>query len=392
MRMIFTGGGTAGHVNPAIAVADALKRLDPGAEILFVGTPKGMENRLVGEAGYPIWHIDMGGLKRSFTLKNVGVIVKAVKGLAEARRIIEKFRPHAVLGTGGYVCYPLVREAARMGIYTALHESNAVAGLAVKMLSGSVDKVYLNFEAAKEGLSRPEKAVTVGNPVRGALDAVERETARHLLGIGQPIPGREGDFASCGAPMGSFRHVVLSFGGSLGAETVNTEILKLMDTYARRHSDTLFVHACGKSGYSDFMRRATECGVSALPNTVISDFLYSMPLWLCAADAVICRAGASTVSELAAVGRASILIPSPNVTGDHQYKNAKAMGDEGGGFVLRERSDELERLPQLLETVLSDRRLRENMEISAKRLAPKDNAAEVIARELLAEANNRLSN
>ena len=386
MRIIFTGGGTAGHVSPAIAVADALKRADAGVEILFVGTPRGMENKLVTEAGYPIWHIDVGGLKRSASLKNIGVALKAVRSLSEARRIIEKFRPDAVFGTGGYVCYPLVREAARMGIYTALHESNATVGLAVKMLSGKVDKIYLNFDAAKGELSHPERAVTVGNPVRGEYGTVDRETARHLLGIGHPIPGREKDFASCGTPIGSFRHAVLSFGGSLGAATVNGEVLKLMDGYARRHPDTLFVHACGKSGYPDFMKRAGERGVTSLPNTVISEFLYSMPLWLAAADTVICRAGASTVSELATVGRASILIPSPNVTGDHQYKNAVAMGEAGGAFVLRERPEELAKLPELLDTLLSDRRVRENMEISARRLAPKENAAEVIARELISEA------
>lgn len=387
MRIIFTGGGTAGHVNPAIAVADALKRLEGSAEILFVGTPHGMENKLVSEAGYPIWHIDVGGLKRSATVKNIGVLLKAVRSLSAARGIIEKFRPDAVFGTGGYVCYPLVREAARTGIYTALHESNAAAGLAVKMLSGKVDEIYLNFDAAREGLYYPERAKVVGNPVRGGLETVDRETARHLLGIGQPIPGREGDFASRGKFIGSFRHVVLSFGGSLGAETVNTEILKLMDGYARRRPDTLFVHATGKSGYADFMRRATDCGVTALNNTVISEFLYSMPLWLAASDIVVCRAGASTVSELAALGRTSILIPSPNVTGDHQYKNAKAMGDSGGAFVLRERPEELCKISELVDTVLSDRRLRENMEICAKTLAPKENAAEVIARALLGVGN-----
>lgn len=389
MRIIFTGGGTAGHVNPAIAVADAVKRLDDGAEILFVGTPHGMENKLVSEAGYPIWHIDIGGLRRAVTLKNIGVVIKAVRSLSAARRIIEKFRPDAVFGTGGYVCYPLVHEAAKMGIYTALHESNAGVGLAVKMLSDRVDRIYLNFDAAREGISHPERAVTVGNPVRGGLDAVDRESARHLLGIGQPIPGRENDFASCGKELGGFRHVVLSFGGSLGAETVNSEILKLMDSYARRHPETLFVHACGKSGYPDFMRRAAECGVTALPNTVISEFLYGMPLWIAAADTVICRAGASTVSELATVGRASILIPSPNVTGDHQYKNAKAMGETGGAFVLRETPEELRKIPELVETLLSDRRLRDNMEVSAKRLAPKENAAELIARELIERVHGR---
>ena len=383
MRIIFTGGGTAGHVNPAIAVADAVKRLDGEAEILFVGTPRGMENKLVAEAGYPIWHIDIAGLKRGITLKNLGVVFKTVRSFSEARRIIEKFRPDAVFGTGGYVCYPLLREAARMGIYTAVHESNATVGLAVKMLSDKVDRIYLSFDAAREGIARQERTITVGNPVRGGLDGVDRETARHLLGIGYPIPGRERDHASFGKPLGDFRRIVLSFGGSLGAETVNGEILKLMDGYGRRHPDTLFVHACGKRGYPDFMKRAKELGVTALPNTVISEFLYSMPLWIAAADTVICRAGASTVSELATVGRASVLIPSPNVTGDHQYKNAKAMSDVGGAFVLREKAEELAKLPELVDTLLSDRRVRENMEICAKRLAPKENAAEIIAKGIL---------
>lgn len=383
MRIMFTGGGTAGHVNPAIAVADAVKRLDPHSEVVFVGTPRGMENRLVTEAGYPIWHIDVGGLKRELSIKNVGVALRAIRSVSEARKLLEKFRPDAVFGTGGYVCYPLLRAATGRGIYTALHESNAEPGLAVKMLSGRVDKIYLNFEAARTGLKRPDKAVTVGNPVRGGLGSVDRETARHLLGIGSPIPNRIGDFASEGKPIGGFRRVVLSFGGSLGAETVNREILKLMDSYGREHKDVLFVHACGKGGYPEFMKQAADLGVTALPNTVISEFLYGMPLWIAAADTVICRAGASTVSELAAACRVSILIPSPNVTGDHQYKNAKAMGDSGGAFVLRERPEELEKLPELLHTLLSDRRLRENMEVGAGRLAPKENAAEVIARDIL---------
>lgn len=390
VRIILTGGGTAGHVNPAIAVADALCRVGRGTvsekpEILFVGTARGMENRLVTEAGYPIWHVEIEGLHRSLTPRNFGVAFKAVRSLSEARKIIEKFRPQAVFGTGGYVCFPMIYQAAKMGIFTALHESNATAGLAVKMLSGTVDRVYLNFEQTRSELKKPEKAVTVGNPVRGELVSLDRESARQRLGLSVPknadsLRGYTEDARFIGA---DFRHVILSFGGSLGAERVNTEMLRLMDSYARAHKDTLHVHACGKSGYEQCVKTAESLGLHKLRNVMIKEFLYDMPLWMTAADLVICRAGATTVSELAAVGRASVLIPSPNVTGDHQYKNATVLGEAGAAFVVRENDTELARLEQLVSTVLSDRRLRENMEISAKKLAPSGKgAAERIAEEL----------
>ncbi|MBQ9115745.1 MAG: UDP-N-acetylglucosamine--N-acetylmuramyl-(pentapeptide) pyrophosphoryl-undecaprenol N-acetylglucosamine transferase [Clostridia bacterium] len=382
MRIVFTGGGTAGHVNPAIAIADAVRRRYPDSEIFFVGTPKGMENKLVADAGYPIWHIDVGGLERRVSLKNIGVIIKTARSLSAARGLLKELRPDAVIGTGGYVCYPTVREAAKMGVFTALHESNAVAGLAVRMLSDRVDKVYINFDDAKNELKHPERAVTVGNPVREEVTRLERNSARNLLGLGAPIPGREAEFAGEGTPLGSYRHVIVSFGGSLGAETVNREALKLMNGYCRNHPEALMIHACGKSGYPEFMRRANELGVTKLKNVIINEFIRKLPIWLSASDIVICRSGANTVSELAAIGRASVMIPSPNVTGDHQYRNAKVMGDIGGAFVVRENSEEIEKIEELVATVLGDRRLRENMEICASKLAPKENAAEVIAADI----------
>lgn len=404
MRIIFTGGGTAGHINPAISVADALcrvckKRGEESAEVLFVGTERGMENKLVPEAGYPLWHIDVSGLERSLSLKNIGVAFKTIGALRDASALLERFQPDAVFGTGGYVCYPILRQAAKKKdkIFTALHEANASAGLAVKLLSDSVDKVYLNFEAAIGDLKAPERSKVVGNPVRGDILRIDRDRARELLGIGNPIPEREMDFGSGrsfgkGAPIGSFRHVILSFGGSLGAQTLNGEMLKLMDSYAREHPDTLHIHACGKNGYSEVRRAAEKNGVSGLKNVIISEFIYDMPLWMAAADIVICRSGATTVSELAAAHRASVLIPSPNVTGDHQLKNATLLGDAGAAFVLRERPEELCRIKDMVATVLSDRRLRENMEICAGKLAPETDAAETIANDIIASVHRMKSN
>lgn len=395
MRVILTGGGTAGHINPAIAVADALCRLckdggDAAPDILFVGTERGMESRLVPDAGYPLKSIDVSGLQRSLSIKNIGVAFKAIKALGEAEEVIESFEPDAVLGMGGYVCYPTVRQAirAKRRIFTALHESNAAPGLAVRMLADRVDRVYLNFAQAEKELKLRDRAVTVGNPVRGEVLRLGRERARELLGIGQPIPGRVTEFGSGrsvgkGIPIGSFRRVILSFGGSLGARTLNGEMLKLMNGYTREHPDTLHVHACGKLGYPEFRKVADGLGVSRLKNVIINEFIPEMPLWMAAADVVICRAGATTVSELAAAGRVAVLIPSPNVTGDHQFKNAKALADAGGAFVVRERAEELCRIEELVSTVLSDRRLRENMEVCAGSLAPATSAADAVAADII---------
>ena len=382
MRIILTGGGTAGHVNPAIAVADALCRVGRGSvsgkpEILFVGTARGLENGLVTEAGYPIWNIGIEGLKRSLTPKNIGVLLRAAGSLGEADRIIERFRPDAVFGTGGYVCFPLVYQASRKGIFTALHESNAAPGLAVRMLSGRVDRIYTNFSETEKELKAPSRAVRVGNPVRGEWLKMSRREARERLGL-------------CEAGgVGEYRHVILSFGGSLGAETVNREMLRLMNGYVRAHPETLHVHASGRAGYADTVRAAEELNIRGLKNAVIKEFIRDMPLWIAAADIVICRAGATTLSELAAAGRASVLIPSPNVTGNHQYLNARAFGDTGAAFVVTERREELDRIEQLVSSVLSDRALRENMELCASRLAPEENAAERIARELLEYGERR---
>lgn len=395
MKIILTGGGTAGHINPAISVADALCRVGRETasgkpDILFVGTERGMENTLTAQAGYPIWHIDVSGFERRLSLKNIESVFKVVRSLRQADEIIEKFRPDAVFGTGGYVCYPILHQAAKSKrrIFTALHESNASAGLAVRMLSDSVDRVYLNFENTKKDMPKLDRVRVVGMPVRNSVMKLSRERARELLGIGNPIVGRESEFGSGrsngkGIPIGSFRYVILSFGGSLGAKTINSEMMKLMNVYDRMHPEVLHIHSCGKNEYAEFLKFAEENGVSKLKNVIINEFIYDMPLWLAASDVVICRSGAATVSELAAVGRASILIPSPNVVGDHQYENAKILGDAGAAFVIREKSDELRRIGEFTETILSDRKLRENMELCASKTAVGIDAAEVIAHEII---------
>ena len=363
MRVIFAGGGTAGHINPAIAVADAVCSLEKNSEILFIGTKKGLENRLCEEAGYPLWHIDVVGIKRSLSLDNVKAAVKALKATGKAKEMIEKFRPDAVVGTGGYICYPVVKAASSMGIYTALHESNAIPGMAVKMLKNKVDRIFVNFKECGELLGGGEKTVRSGNPMKKTVG--DRKSIREELGI-----------------TGRYRYVLLSFGGSLGAETVNREILNLMEGFTAGRKDIYHIHAAGKSGYSDFCKVFSERGLKECKNISVKEYIFDMPKWLVAADLVISRSGAMTLSEIASAGRASILIPSPNVTDNHQYKNAKAFSDAGAAYTLAEGSDELHRLSELAETVLSDRKVRQKMEEKAKTF-DYPGAAEIIANDLI---------
>lgn len=365
MRLIMSGGGTGGHINPAIAIADEVKRLRPSTDIIFVGTERGLESRLVPDAGYPIRFIDVEGIKRSLSLSNIRALYKAMKATSQVKALIEEFRPDGVIGTGGYVCFPVMRAASSAGIYTALHESNAIPGLAVKALKNRTDRIFVNFEECAQALGMSDKVQRTGNPMRMGISASRREEFRDRLGV-----------------TGSYRYLIISFGGSLGARAINEAALYLMKELTCQRPDILHVHACGKHGYSDFVSRMKESGLDKCKNIRVSEYIYDMPLWLTASDLVISRCGAMTLSEIAEAGRASILVPSPNVVDDHQYKNARAFADGGAAYVVREEENIGERITELSRTVLSDRTVRERMEQSAAKFSFPD-ASRVIAEEII---------
>lgn len=366
MRIIVTGGGTGGHINPAIAIAEALKEADKDCDILFVGTPSGMENRLVSEAGYPIWHVEVEGIRRSLSFKNLLSVMKAARAVGKAKKIIEEFRPDAAIGTGGYVCYPIIKACSEMGIYTALHESNAVPGLAVRVLKNKTDRIFVNFSECADALGVPEKTLRCGNPLRKGLDRGKRELLRERYGI-----------------TGRYRYVILSFGGSLGANALNTGALDVMERLSSKRADILHVHACGRNGQKEFFERFRALGLDGCKNIRVSEYISDMPEWINMADVVVSRSGAMTLSEIASAGRASVLIPSPNVADDHQYKNAKAFSDAGAAYLVTEDGEEMQRLPEIVETVLCDKRARLQMEKNAE-LFDVPNAGSVIAREMIA--------
>ncbi len=371
MNYILSCGGTGGHINPAIAIADALRKKDSSAKILFVGNEGGMEAELVPKAEYPIKFINVSGISRKITPKNAISVIKALNATKKCTKIIEEFSPDAVIGTGGYVCYPMLRAASKANIFTAVHESNAIPGLAVKLLKNRMDRIYVNFKESGELLGNGEKILRAGNPQRTGIDPQNRQALRTELGI-----------------TGKYRYVILSFGGSLGAETVNREMLKLMKSFTSLHTEVLHVHATGKNGFDEFMSNFQASNLKNCKNIRIFKYIFNLPEWINSADVVVCRAGAMTLSELASAGRASVLIPSPNVVDNHQFKNAKAFENAGASFALEENENELARIPELIKTVIFDKKIRVSMEENAKKFAFGDSSS-VIANDIITLAKHK---
>lgn len=334
MRVLMTGGGTGGHVNPALAIANTIKQNDPDAVIEYVGTHRGIESKLVPAAGYPLHFVEIQGFKRKLTLSNLKTAWLTLTSPIKAKKIIRDFKPDLVIGTGGYVSWPVVKAASQLGIPTALHESNAVAGVAVKMLAGSVDRIYLNFEETGEQLGCPEKLLRVGNPLLNRMFTMDRAEARRKLGI----PDK-------------YKYFILSYGGSMGAERLNAAVLKLMRDFTAKHPEVYHVLATGTIEKELCGGWFKEMGLDQYENIKLVEYIYDMPYQMAAADLIICRAGAMTVSELAISGKCAVFIPSPNVTNNHQYRNAKVLVDAGAAALFEEKELEPTEAAPLTECV-----------------------------------------
>ena len=337
MKVLLAGGGTAGHINPAIAIANTIKARDKSAEIAFIGTKKGMENNLVAKAGYPLYHIEMSGLRRSLSLSNIKTAYYYFTAPIKAKKLLLDYQPDVVIGTGGYLCWPLLHAAAKLGIPTAVHESNAIPGKAVKMLENDVDRIYINFPTTEQYFTETDKILCVGNPLITMPDTKTETDLREKL----CIPANT-------------KKILLSFGGSLGAQRVNEEVLALMRDYTAHHPEIFHIHATGKIEYEDAMAMAKEYGIDDKPNIRLLEYIYDMPLWEKTADAVICRAGAMTIAEMALLGKACILIPSPNVANNHQYENAKRLSDAGAAIMHEEKNLTPSTLIESVQSILEN--------------------------------------
>lgn len=339
MRVIFAGGGTAGHINPALAIAGYLKDKDPKTEILYIGAQGGMEERLVPQAGFEIRTIKISGFKRSLSPKaikdNIITVKRAFSSTADAKKIMKEFKPDICIGTGGYVSGPVIRAALKLKIPAIIHEQNAFPGVTTKMLSKNVQKVMLANPYAKKYLSDSCHFVTTGNPVRGEIITAAKEASRKELGLDE-------------------RPVILSFGGSLGARKINEGVADLI---ARSGKDGKYqiIHAYGQYGrwFPDLLR---EKGIEPddCKNLDIREYINNMSTCLAAADLVICRAGAITLSELQVQGKPAILIPSPNVAENHQYHNAMSMVDSKAAFIIEESELTGEKVIEYADRILGD--------------------------------------
>ncbi len=338
MRFLFACGGTGGHINPAIAVARTVMEKRQDAEILFVGACGGMETRLVPNAGFEIKTLNVSSISRkkgvSSLFVNLSAVKKALDAKREARKIIESFKPDVVIGTGGYACFPSLAAAAELKIPTLIHESNAYPGLATRLLAKKVTKVLLNFEESLKNLPKKVSTAVVGTPIRGDILMYDRNTAREELGIEKPL--------------------LVSFWGSLGAREMNLHIAEFMRLEKELSGEFCHIHACGKFGYEWMPALLSEKGLSfdGSEGIWLREYIDDMPRVLAAADVVMCRGGAGTLSEISARGTPAIIVPSPNVTDNHQFKNALELSKIGGAVVIEEKDitpeDLLEKARELL--------------------------------------------
>ena len=358
MKVLLAGGGTAGHINPAIAIAGYIKQMEPDAEFLFVGNRDGMEQRLVKQAGFPIKSVVITGFKRSLSPKNTVHNIKTVfysfDSRAKAKKIIKEFDPDICIGTGGYVSGPVILAACNLGYKAVIHEQNAYPGVTNKMLAKSVDRVMLANEDAKSRFSDKANFVLTGNPIRPAILSTKHAEAKERLGLDDSRP------------------IILSFGGSLGAECINKAMAELI---ARSAKDKKYyhIHAYGQQGtwMPDLLK---EMGVDPehCANLDIRQYIDNMNDCLAACDLVVSRAGAITLSEIQAKGRPAVLIPSPFVAENHQYHNAMSMVNKKAAMLIEQKDLTGEKLIETVDSMLLDKSVLEEYRRNAQKMAITD--------------------
>lgn len=363
MKFLFATGGTAGHINPALAVASYIRDNYKDAEIMFIGTADHMESRLVPNAGFAFKTIEINGFKRSFSPKaivaNVKTVFKLVKSEQESKKIIRDFAPDVVIGFGGYVSGPVLQEAAKLHIPCCIHEQNAYPGITNKQLAKQVDRVMLTVEDAAKHLDCKNEPTVTGLPVRGELLNKSKKSAREELSV----------------PDG--KYLVLSFGGSLGAAPLNDSMFDIL----LRHADdgsVYHIHSVGTNG-AEYLDKFVEKGFERVSDTVVRKgtvevrkYIDNMDVCMAAADLVVGRAGASSLSEIEAMGKASILIPSPYVAENHQFHNAMALVNRNAARIIEEKNLTEESLSNMIDSLLSSQEQLFEIEKNAKSMAVLD--------------------
>ncbi|MEG6521887.1 undecaprenyldiphospho-muramoylpentapeptide beta-N-acetylglucosaminyltransferase [Desulfotomaculum sp. 1211_IL3151] len=361
MRVIMTGGGTGGHIYPALAIARGMQNRFSEAQILYVGTNRGLEADIVPKAHFPFRAITVSGLQRKVSVENFKVLWRAYQGYREASAIIKDFQPNVVIGTGGYVCGPVVMAAARKGIPTLIHEQNAFPGITNRILAKFVDQVNVTFEDSLPYFGSKRNITLTGLPVRPEILQADKKQALNSFGLKED------------------RLTLLVFGGSRGARRINQAMLETIKKFGRDNRLQI-LHATGQVGYEEFIQELINNGIDVgqYGNIIIKPYLYNMHEALAAADLIVSRAGAATLAELTILGLPSILIPYPYASENHQEHNARALVDRGAAVLIKDSELTGPRLVQAIEDILQNREKLKNMSQASGKLGRPEALSDII--------------
>lgn len=354
MKYILSGGGTGGHIYPALAIGEEIKKKDKTAKILYVGKKDSLEEELAEKYGFEFKGIDISGLPRKKLNKDTVItIFNLLKGLNQSGKILKEFKPHIVIGTGGYVCAPIVFKAQQYNIKTVVQEQNAYPGKTNRILAKKADMVFINFKEAEKYLDN-QNIIYTGNPIRDDFSHIDREKSRRELGILDD------------------EKFVFSFGGSGGQESTNDAMIEILNKYEKLPFK--LVHITGREHYEDFMKRIVK-----LPSNVeIYDYTHKVSDYLASSDLVIASSSAMTLAEISAVGLASILIPKAYTAGNHQYFNAKSYSDMGASEVIEEKDLNSEKLYNNILDILEDKNKLQKMKENSRKLASPGAVSQIV--------------
>ena len=357
MRVVIAAAGTGGHINPGIAIANKIKQEDNNSQVIFVGTDRGLENDLVPRAGYELKTIQAYGIKRKLTIQNIKALYKSITAISHAKKILREFKAEVVIGTGGYICMPVILAAKSLKIPTILHESNAFPGVSVKLLSKKVDTVLVGFEDAKTRLPKAKKVVVSGNPTkikRQEFSDFQKSEIIKNMGLKADKP------------------IVLVFGGSQGAQSINDSFIEIIKN--KRNKDYQIMWAAGPLQYGEIEKRLKEAkiDINNIENAKIVPYIYNMEEVMNVVDLVVCRSGAMTITEIAITAKPAIFIPFPYATENHQEYNARVLEKVGAAKIILDKELNAEILHDSIEKIIIDKNILQNMSKNASRVAVKD--------------------
>lgn len=367
MKVIIAAAGTGGHINPGIAIANEIKKQEPDSQIIFIGTPRGLENDLVPRAGYELKTINAYGFNRIISVENMKKMYKTFKSIKEAKKIVEDFKPDVVIGTGSYVCMALGLAAKKKKVPIVLHESNAFPGVAVKFLSKNAKKVLVGFEDARQRLPKAKNLVVTGTPTKVKKLQIDSNRKKELLAQNN---------------LKEDKPIVLFFGGSQGSKTINDSLLEIISNKANNNYQIMW--AAGPAQYEEIkttLKQNYSMEIDAIPNVKIVPYIYNMEEMLNIVDIVVCRSGAMTITEVANVGKPAIFIPFPFATENHQEYNARVLEKVGAAKIILDKDLTGNKLNSMINELVSDKEKLKQMGEKANSIAIK-NVEEKIYQEI----------